>query len=88
MSEENRHQSFMTLAALIADGMKDGKNGVDIITAALDEAERRGAEKMRERASEIPENHYWDSLTGQKHGESLATMIRALPLEGPKDGRE
>jgi hypothetical protein len=42
---------------------------------------QEGYNTAKEQAAKLIEDHYWDSLVGTKHGESLAKMLRAMKPE-------
>jgi hypothetical protein len=101
MSEENRKTVDLIFESLNFGTVTPQMRIV--IMKAIDEAERRGAEKMRERnveilqerfdsenrmASEHKGNMQWQSIAAADALRDSIDAIRTLPLEGPKDGRE
>jgi hypothetical protein len=68
---------------------RERANGLAVASKqALDDAERRGQEKMRERAARLTEDHCCDDKCNPEPGgcyqcdTALTKSIRALPLEG------
>lgn len=87
MSEENREKVKEILNRL-AGSWPDKRSGltkVQYLEQALDEAERRGAEKMKNASYELAyaERKNWSGAAAAL-AEKIAAKINALRLEGPK----
>lgn len=78
---ESRQQACASLIAAAPDllaGYRAALDEIDRLTAALAEAEDRGAAQMRERAAQAA-YQWWDDDDAQ----DLRAVIRALPLREP-----
>lgn len=71
-------------AAGVKEGAMDAiQFACDGINDEWDQAYQRGVNEGLEMAVKVVSEHYWDSLAGSKHGESIVSMVRAL--KNPKE---
>lgn len=83
---DTEEERVLWITAQIDDAVREvraerDKTFVGVILRAKREGAREGFAAGIEKAAGVINDHYWDSMTGSRHGEFLIQTIRALKAD-------